>query len=79
MTMCNPANKEEIKACVDAGVDLFVIGPRSIEELRSVAPTHFTGVGTPWAQLDSHEDIMRHAFNAMRKVPICTTHLDPMM
>ena len=67
LTMCNPSNKEEIKACVDAGVDLFVIGPRSIEELRSVAPTHFTGVGTPWAQLDSHEDIMRHAFNAMRK------------
>ena len=29
-------------------------------------PNHFTGVGTPWAQLDSHEDIMSHAFNAMR-------------
>ena len=67
LTMANPANKEEIKACVEAGIDLFVIGPRSIEELRSFAPTHFTGVGTPWAQLNSHEEIMSHAFSAMRK------------
>ena len=67
LTMANPANKEEIKACVEAGIDLFVIGPRSIEELRSVAPMHFTGVGTPWAQLDSHDEIMTHAFSAMRK------------
>ncbi len=66
LTMSNPANKAEIKACVEAGIDLFVIGPRSIEELRSVAPTHFTGVGTTWAQLDSHEDIMSHAFKSMR-------------
>jgi 3-methyl-2-oxobutanoate hydroxymethyltransferase len=28
---------------------------------------HFTGVGTPWAQLDSHDEIMTHAFSAMRK------------
>ena len=67
LTMANPANKEEIKACVEAGIDLFVIGPRSIEELRSVAPMHFTGVGTPWAQLNSHDEIMTHAFSAMRK------------
>jgi len=67
LTMANPANKEEIKACVEAGIDLFVIGPRSIEELRSVAPMHFTGVGTPWAQLNSHDEIMSHAFDAMRK------------
>ena len=67
LTMANPANKEEIKACVEAGIDLFVIGPRSIEELRSLAPMHFTGVGTPWAQLDSHDEIMTHAFSAMRK------------
>jgi len=66
LTMSNPANKGEIQACVDAGIDLFVIGPRDINELRSVAPFHFTGVGNPWAQLDSHEDIMKHAFNAMR-------------
>ena len=66
LTMSNPANRQEILACIEAGIDLFVIGPRSIQELRSIAPNHFTGVGTPWAQLDTHEDIMSHAFNAMR-------------
>ena len=28
ITMSNPANEEEIKACIEAGIDLFVIGPR---------------------------------------------------
>ncbi len=46
LTMSNPANEAEIKACVQAGIDLFVIGPRNIEDLRSVAPSHFTGVGS---------------------------------
>ena len=67
LTMSNPANIEEIEACVNAGIDLFVIGPRSIEELRSVAPTHFTGAGATWAQFGSDEEIMSHAFESMRK------------
>ena len=37
LTMSNPANKKEIIACIEAGIDLFVIGPRSIQELRSIA------------------------------------------
>ena len=44
LTMSNPANKQEILACIEAGIDLFVIGPRSIQELRSIAPNHFTGL-----------------------------------
>ena len=67
LTMSNPANKKEIKACVDAGIDLFVIGPRDIEELRSVAPSHFTGAGSKWAQFGSNEEILADAFNAMLK------------
>ena len=31
LTMSNPANKKEIIACIEAGIDLFVIGPRSIQ------------------------------------------------
>tara|TARA_B100000575_G_scaffold279920_1_gene268806 strand:- start:6243 stop:6995 length:753 start_codon:yes stop_codon:yes gene_type:complete len=65
--MSNPANKEEVRACIDAGIDLFVIGPRSIKELRSVAPTHFTGVGSKWAQFGSNEEIIADAFEAMLK------------
>ena len=67
LTMSNPANKEEVQACVDAGIDLFVIGPRDIEFVRSIAPTHFTGVGSKWAQFGSNEEIMADAFDAMMK------------
>ena len=67
LTMSNPANKEEVQACVDAGIDLFVIGPRDIEVVRSIAPSHFTGVGSKWAQFGSNEEIMADAFDAMMK------------
>ena len=62
--MSNPANRQEILACIEAGIDLFVWS-RSIQELRSIAPNHFTGVGTHGHNL-IQEDIMSHAFNAMR-------------
>ena len=67
LTMANPATKEEVRACLDANIDLFVIGPRSIEELRSIAPNHFTGVGSTWAQFGSNEEIIEHAFESMRR------------
>jgi len=67
LTMSNPANKEEVQACVDAGIDLFVIGPRDVEIVRSVTPSHFTGVGSKWAQFGSNEEIMADAFDAMMK------------
>ena len=65
ITMSNPANEEEIKACIKAGIDLFVIGPRDIEMVRSIAPSHFTGVGSKWAQFGSNEEIMADAFKSM--------------
>tara|TARA_S200000501_G_scaffold297653_1_gene283984 strand:- start:116 stop:964 length:849 start_codon:yes stop_codon:yes gene_type:complete len=65
ITMSNPANEEEIKACIEAGIDLFVIGPRDIEMVRSIAPSHFTGVGSKWAQFGSNEEIMADAFKSM--------------
>ena len=67
ITMSNPANEEEIKACIEAGIDLFVIGPRDIEMVRSIAPSHFTGVGSKWAQFGSNEEIMADAFKSMMK------------
>ena len=67
LTMSNPANEEEVKACVEAGIDLFVIGPRDIGMVRSVAPSHFTGVGSKWAQFGSNQEIMDDAFKAIMK------------
>ena len=67
LSMANPANAEETIACVEAGIDLFVVGADQIEEVRELAPTHFTGVGSTWAQFGSTQDIMDHAFEMMRK------------
>lgn len=67
LSMANPANNDEIRACVEAGIDLFVVGTDQIEDVREIAPTHFTGVGSTWAQFGSNEEILAHAFDAMRR------------
>lgn len=50
LSMANPANDAEVKACLDAGIDLFVVGGDQIEDVRRLAPHHFTGVGSSFAQ-----------------------------
>lgn len=67
LTMSNPANPEELQACVDAGIDLFVVGAEQMEDVRRIAPTHFTGAGSTWAQFGSDDEIVDHAFDAMRR------------
>ena len=67
LSMANPANNDEVLACVEAGIDLFVVGGDQIEDVRRVAPHHFTGVGSSWAQFGSNEEILAHAFEMMRK------------
>ena len=67
LSMANPANNDEIKACVEAGIDLFVVGTEQIEDVRELAPTHFTGVGSSWSQFGSNSEIMEHAFDGMRR------------
>jgi 3-methyl-2-oxobutanoate hydroxymethyltransferase len=66
LSMANPVGDDETLACVEAGIDLFVVGADQIEDIRRIAPTHFTGVGSTWAQFGSNEEIMAHAFDAMR-------------
>lgn len=67
LSMANPANNDEVRACVEAGIDLFVIGGDQIEDVRRIAPGHFAGVGSSWAQFGSTAEIMHHAFEMMRK------------
>lgn len=67
LSMANPANNDELHACVDAGIDLFVVGADQIDDVRRIAPSHFTGVGSTWAQFGSNEEILAHAFEMMRK------------
>ena len=67
LSMANPVGDDETLACVEAGIDLFVVGADQIEDIRRIAPTHFTGGGATWAQFGSNEEIMAHAFDAMRR------------
>jgi 3-methyl-2-oxobutanoate hydroxymethyltransferase len=67
LSMANPLNADEIRACKDAGIDLFVCGMEQIDDVRSIAPNHFCRVGSKWAQFDSNEELMADAFEAMRR------------
>jgi len=67
LSMANPANRAELVACVEAGIDLFVVGQEQIEEVREVAPHHFTGVGSSWSQWGTTDEILAHAFDGMRR------------
>ena len=67
LSMANPANRDEISACVEAGIDLFVVGTEQMEDVRELAPAHFTGAGSSWSQFGSDDEIVAHAFEAMRR------------
>jgi 3-methyl-2-oxobutanoate hydroxymethyltransferase len=67
LSMANPSDNNQIQACVEAGIDLFVVGTDQLEDVRRLAPTHFTGAGSTWAQFGSNEEILAHAFEAMRR------------
>ena len=51
--MSNSANADELRACIAAYIDLLVVWESQIEEVRKIAPQHFAGVGSTWAQFGS--------------------------
>lgn len=67
LSMANPADNYELRACVEAGIDLLVVGTEQMEDVRRIAPTHFTGAGSSWAQFGSDDEIVAHAYDAMRR------------
>jgi 3-methyl-2-oxobutanoate hydroxymethyltransferase len=67
LSMSNPKDATELRACMDADIDLFVVSASQIEECREIAPHHFTGVGSSWSQFGNPNDILEHAFDMMRK------------
>ncbi|WP_299483045.1 3-methyl-2-oxobutanoate hydroxymethyltransferase [uncultured Roseibium sp.] len=66
LSMANPANNDELQACVEAGIDLFVVGADQMTDVRRIAPHHFTGAGSTWAQFGSEDEIVAHAYETMR-------------
>ena len=67
LSMSNPKDATELKACIDAEIDLLVVWDSQIEECREIAPYHFMGVGSTWSQFGNRDDILDHAFEMMRK------------
>jgi 3-methyl-2-oxobutanoate hydroxymethyltransferase len=67
LSMSNPGDATELRACLDAGIELLVISGNDIEAFREISPHHFMGVGSTWAQFVQAEEILDHAFDMMRK------------
>lgn len=65
LTMCNPANESEFRACVDAGIDLLTVWDDHLEMARDIAPTHFAGTAMNWGQFATKDEILRHAIECM--------------
>lgn len=67
LTMCNPANATEIRACVEAGIDLLTVWDSQMEEARRIAPTHFMGTAMTWSQYATPDEILRAAIRCMEQ------------
>ncbi len=65
LSMSNPANAVEIRACVDAGIDLLVVWDEQLDEARQIAPEHFMGIGSTWKQFGTADEILAHAIDLM--------------
>lgn len=44
-----------------------MVGTDQMEDVRELAPAHFTGAGSSWAQFGSDDEIVAHAYEAMRR------------
>ncbi len=67
LSMCNPANAEEIRACVDAGIDTLTVWDDQLELARDIAPTHFMGTAMNWGQYATADEILRAAIDCMER------------
>ena len=73
LTMCKPANETEIRACVDAGIDLLTVWDEQMEIARQVAPHTFMGTAMTWGQYATADEILSAAISAWNWVQTCTT------
>lgn len=65
LSMSNPANPAQIRACVEAGIDLLVVWDEQLDEAREIAPHHFMGIGSTWKQFGTADEILAHAVDTM--------------
>ena len=65
LSMSNPANEAELRACLDAGIDLLVVWDEQLDECRRISPTTFMGIGSTWKQFGTSDEILAHAVDLM--------------
>ena len=65
LSMSNPKDTTEIRACIDAGIDLLVVWDSQLDEARQIAPHHFMGIGSTWKQFGTPDEILGHAIDLM--------------
>jgi len=65
LSMSNPANEAELRACLEAGIDLLTVWAEQLDECRRIAPTQFMGIGSTWAQFGTSDEILSHAVDHM--------------
>ncbi|MDJ1009399.1 MAG: 3-methyl-2-oxobutanoate hydroxymethyltransferase [Paracoccaceae bacterium] len=67
LTMVNPANETEFRACVEAGVDLLTVWDVHLDMCREIAPTHFAATAMNWGQFATKDEILAHAISCMEQ------------
>ena len=65
LSMSNPANEAELRACLEAEIDLLTVWAEQLDECRRIAPTQFMGIGSTWAQFGTADEILSHAVDLM--------------
>ena len=65
LSMSNPANEAELRACLEAEIDLLVVWAEQLDECRRIAPTQFMGIGSTWMQFGTSDEILAHAVDLM--------------
>ena len=65
LSMSNPANEAELRACLEAEIDLLTVWAEQLDECRRIAPTQFMGIGSTWAQFGTADEILSHAVELM--------------
>ena len=67
LTQTNPANANEAKAAVEAGIDTLCCGFHQFDEVRNAAPTTFLTGATILTDCPTDEETLRAAFSMMER------------
>jgi len=65
LSVCNPANTLEAKACTEAGIDLLSIWDKHVPEIRAACGDRFIIAGGAWSEYATPDDILRASIECL--------------